>query len=100
MDNWREPYDAKVSRTVLTGLRHEVAYGFVVPRYARTQPSVLPLVLYRAMRSWEHGGVKCPGPWSHRRKTSASTVRRWCAYERQRGEAREWMVWSTQVNRC
>ena len=38
--------------TVLNGLRHEVAYVFVVLQYARTQPSVLPLVLYRAMRSW------------------------------------------------
>ena len=48
----REPCAIKVARTVLTGLRHEVAYVFVVPQYARTQPSVLPLVLYRAMRSW------------------------------------------------
>ena len=89
----------KAASPVLNGLRHEVAYVFVVPQYARTQPSVLPLVLYRAMRSWEHGGVKCPGQWSYRRKTSARTVRRWCAYERQRGEALEWMVWRTQVNR-
>src|SRR5437870_2590374 len=47
------------ARPVLNGLRHEVADVLVVPQYARTQPSVLPLVRYRAMRSWEHGGVKC-----------------------------------------
>src|SRR5438132_13800451 len=100
MTSGAAPGAMKAARPVLNGLRHEVADVLVVPQYARTQPSVLPLVRYRAMRSWEHGGVKCPGQWSPRRKTSASTVRRWCAYERQRGEAREWMVWSTQVNRC
>jgi len=51
------PDAMKAARPVLNGLRHEVADVLVVPQYARTQPSVLPLGRYLALRSWEHGGV-------------------------------------------
>jgi len=35
MDNWREPYDAKVSRTVLTGgMRKQVSALHLVPTHS------------------------------------------------------------------
>jgi hypothetical protein len=78
----REPYEAKVSRTGLT--------GGMGRRTVRQRALCLP--------SEGNDSYSASGQWTHSPPAGIAPVRGRCICQHEDGEGRGWMVWRTQVN--